>query len=94
LGGGVTLSSTIGMTIVARQSVIWDTSNNSIHPLYLDDASTCLQSNYLAYPLTQTFNRPGTYNFHCVVHGACSNNSACPLAAANCTGLVGFIVVK
>ena len=95
LSGGVTLSSSIGMNIAVGQSVIWDTSNSGIHPLYLDNGSTCLVTNNFSYPLTQTFNTAGTYNFHCGFHGGCApSNGTCPLPAASCSGLVGFIVVQ
>jgi hypothetical protein len=93
--GGVTLSSAIGMTIIHGQSVVWDTSNAAIHPLYLDNGTSCLVTNSLAFPLTQTFSTIGTYNFHCGNHGACvPSNATCPLSASSCTGLVSFIVVN
>ena len=93
--GSVTLSSAIGTTIAIGQSAIWDTSNSSIHPLYLDDGSTCLVAGSLAFPLTQTFSTAGTYNFHCGFHGACSGgNTTCPQSSSSCSGLASFIVVQ
>ncbi len=92
---GVTLSSSIGMTIAVGQSLTWDISNSPIHPLYLDNGSTCLVSNNSSFPFSQTFNTAGIYNFHCGFHGGCApSNGTCPLVAASCSGLVGFIVVQ
>lgn len=82
------------LTITHGQSITWDSSNGGIHPLYLDNGSTCIVSSpQPSYPYTYMFSTAGTYNFHCGNHGSCSpSNTTCP--GATCTGMYGTIVVQ
>jgi hypothetical protein len=86
--GGTALSQPI--TITHGQSILWDSSNDNIHPLYLDNGSTCVIDGSLSFPLNQAFPTAGTYDFHCSNHSGCS--TTCP--ATSCTGMAGTIVVQ
>ena len=80
------------VTILAGQSVMWDTSNAG-HPLNVDDGSgACQVSSQFSFPYTVTFSSAGTYPFHCGVHSTCGNGS-CP-SPSTCTGMVGTITVN
>ncbi len=86
---GVALSAPL--TITHGQSVVWDASNvGALHPLYIDNGTSCLVSGNTTFPVTQTFNSPGTYSFHCSNHASCA--TGCPGGA--CTGMVGNILVN
>ena len=99
ISGGVTQSSVKGITITAGNDVVWDASNNPAltHPLHLNDTNGvgCLTTGPASFPATFTFNTPGTYAYHCGNHGSCGiQNATCPLAAASCAQMVGFIVAQ
>jgi hypothetical protein len=89
--GGAALGAPI--SVAAGSTIVWDNSNGGIHPLYLDDSSTCLVSGQgSGFPMTQVLGA-GTYNFHCGNHGACtSGNATCP--NTTCGGMTGTIVVQ
>lgn len=88
--GSTALSAPI--TITHGQSIAWNSSNDSIHPLYLDNGSTCLISGSLSFPLTEVFSTTGTYYFHCSNHSSCTGTT-CP-AGTSCAGMAGSIVVQ
>ena len=78
----VSLSAPI--TITQGQSVVWD-STNSGHPLNIDNGSaSCVVSGNTSFPVTETFNSLGTFQFHCGLHSSCGNG--------NCTGCSGNMV--
>lgn len=89
--GGASLAAPV--TVSAGSTIIWDTSNGGIHPLYLDNSTVCMVSNQgTGFPMTQVL-AAGTYNFHCGNHGACSSgNSMCP--NTTCGGMAATIVVQ
>jgi plastocyanin len=85
---GVAISAPI--TISVGSAVTWDTSNNGIHPLYIDNGSgTCSVSANTSFPFTQTFSTTGDYTFHCGNHGTCTGGgSVCTLPCSAMTGVV------
>ncbi len=91
LDGGTT-SLSEPMTIHVGQSVIWDTTNNGIHPLYLDDGvGNCVITGNLSFPFTQTFNATGSFTFHCGNHGTCNGGGA--VCTLPCSLMFGNIQV-
>lgn len=92
---GGTTALTQPVTIAVGQEVIWDSTNATIHPLYVDDAVTCLVNNQTipgggSYSVTFTYT--GDFLVHCGNHGACTLNTACP--ASSCTGMAATIHVQ
>lgn len=80
------------ITITQGQSVVWDNTNNASHPLNIDNGSGgCMVSGLTSFPVTETFNSTGTFQFHCGNHSSCGNGT-CP---GSCTGnMVGTIHVN
>ena len=79
------------LTITHGQAVVWDGSNAGIHPLNIDNGSTsCSVSGNTSFPVTETFNTTGTFQFHCGNHSSCASGS-CP---GGCTGMVGTLQVN
>jgi hypothetical protein len=92
---GGTTALTQPVTAAIGQIVTWDSTNATIHPLYVDDAVTCLVNNQLipgggSYSVTFTY--ASDYLVHCGNHGACTLNTACP--ASSCTGMAATIHVQ
>jgi plastocyanin len=89
------------ITITHGQSVVWDSSFNINHTLYIDGFSgsatpvagcgTALL-NTISFPVTQVFSTPGTYNFHCGNHSGC-NSSQCGVCTGG-FGMIGSVVVN
>ena len=79
---GSTISNPV--TVAVNQSVIFDSSLGG-HPLYVDNGTTCLVNNNSSFPVTFTPGSAANYLAHCALHGACTNNAACP--ASSCGGM-------
>jgi hypothetical protein len=89
--GGADLSAPL--TISAGQSITWDTSNNGIHPLYIDNGSgTCSVSANTTFPYTHTFSSTGDFTFHCGNHGTCNGGGA--VCTLPCSAMAGSVHVQ
>lgn len=89
---GTSVALSVPITITHGQSVVWDNTNNSSHPLNIDNgAGSCVVSGNISFPVTETFNSTGTFQFHCGNHSSCGNGT-CP---GTCTGnMVGTLQVN
>jgi plastocyanin len=77
------------VTITSGSSVIWDGSFGCFHTLNIDNGASNCVTDYTCYPVTIAFNSPGNFNFHCDYHSSCGSGTC-----ANCTGMVGNVLVK
>jgi hypothetical protein len=90
--GGPAVSAPV--TIPAGTAAVWDNSNGGIHPLYLDDSSSCLINNMgTGFPVTMVFGT-GIYRFHCGFHGGCSSPPDTTCVNGSCSGLAATLVVQ
>src|ERR1700677_1573016 len=89
------------ITITHGQSVVWDSSFNINHSLYIDGFSGSATPvagcgtpllDTISFPVTQVFSTPGTYNFHCENHSNCNNSSQCGVCNGG-LGMAGSVVV-
>src|SRR5271170_6455401 len=88
VGGGLTFTPN-SVTISQGQSVTWTLSSGT-HTLYIDNTTGTCSQNFSTWPVTVTFNTPGTYHYHCSIHSSCGTTSC----ASTCPGMVGVVIVN
>jgi plastocyanin len=89
------------VTITHGQAVVWDSTFNGAHTVYVDGFSgTTVPGggcgtpllNTTSFPVTLVFPTAGTYNYHCSNHSSCSS-SQCGLCNGG-LGMAGSVVVN
>ena len=90
------------VTITSGQAVVWNSTLNGAHTVYVDSFSgtptppvgSCGTPllNTTSFPVTLIFNTPGTYFFHCANHSNCSS-SQCGICNGG-IGMAGSVTVN
>ena len=94
------------VTITSGQAVVWNSTLNGAHTVYVDGFSgtptpssigSCGTPllNTTSFPVTLIFTTPGTYYFHCQNHSNCGSSS--PIQCGICNGglgMAGSVVVN
>src|ERR1035441_634247 len=82
------------VTINAGDSLTWDTTNTTIHPLYLNNPTGPVTTCPITAPngFSFTFTTAGTYWFHCGNHATGCTLTSC--AQTGCGGMACTVIVN
>ena len=76
------------VTITAGGTVTWTWSGAAPHNVTSDTGAFTASATQSSGTFSQTFNTPGTYYYHCTIHGAAGNGSSLG------SGMAGVVVVQ